>query len=93
MESVNWWSISWDSLPSDEVNGILLGYELVYYIVEKSGLEVGVGAEKTELELDVFTFYYKVTGLENYAAYNVSVTGFTAVGNGPAPIYLASKFL
>ena len=42
-------------------------------------------------EFDIFTFYYKVTNLLNYATYNVTVTGFTQAGNGPAPEYLASK--
>ena len=93
MESVSWFSVSWGEIPKEKANGILLGYRLIYYMSFRAGLEVGGEKIKTEHEFDIFTFYYKVTNLLNYAIYNVTVTGYTQAGNGPAPEYFASKLI
>ena len=90
MESVSWWSVSWGSIPDEHTHGILLGYRLIYYISLISGLEVPGEKIKEQHEFDVFTFYYKVTKLLNFAVYNVTVTGFTQAGDGPAPEKFAS---
>ena len=90
-ESTSWWSVSWGTIPEEHTNGILLGYRLIYYLSFRSDIEVGGEKMKKMFEFDIFTFYYKVTNLVNYATYNVTVTGFTQAGNGPAPEYFASK--
>ena len=79
-------------IPREQWNGILLGYKLTVVMFTKSGKEV-LGAEQYEVVFDMFTFYYKVTNLTNYATYHVRVVGFTAAGDGPCPNLPASKFV
>ncbi|XP_047125702.1 uncharacterized protein LOC101241605 isoform X1 [Hydra vulgaris] len=89
MQSISWWSVSWGPIPSEYVNGILLGYQLVYYLSYQSGVEISGEKTKITLVFDIYTRYYKQRNLLNYAIYSVSVAGFTATGSGPAPEYQA----
>ena len=74
---------TWNAIPDEAANGILLGYKLKYTITHVSDQPV-VGAQITkELVLDKYTFYYKLTGLQSYTTYSVSVSGYTAGGEGP----------
>ena len=93
MQAVDWWSISWGSLPSDKINGILRGYRLVYYMSYKSGIPVAGEPKRIVYDFDKFTFYFKASKLLNYATYNVTVTGYTTAGNGPTPEKFASKVI
>ena len=93
MQSMSWWSVSWGPIPSAFVNGILLGYRLVYYLSYQSGVEISGEKTKITIDLDKYTLYYKQKDVLNYAVYNVSVAGFTATGSGPAPEYQASQCL
>ena len=58
---------------------------------KQSGKDV-LGADMFEKVLDIFTFYYKVTNLVNYATYEVRVMGYTAAGNGPCPNLFAGEY-
>ncbi|XP_065669709.1 uncharacterized protein LOC105850908 isoform X4 [Hydra vulgaris] len=89
MQSISWWSVSWKPIPSEFVNGILLGYRLIYYLSYQSGVEISGEKTKITLDFDIYTRYYKQRDLLNYAIYSVSVAGFTAAGSGPAPEYQA----
>ena len=92
--SISQLEVSWSAISDAAANGILLGYKLKYTITQISGQPV-VGALTTkEFVLDKFTFFYKITGLQSYTTYSVSVSGFTGGGEGPftTPI-LASKYL
>ena len=76
-------TVSWSAITDDEANGKLLGYKLKYTITHVSGLPV-VGAQTTkEFSLDKYTFLYKLTGLQSYTTYSVSVSGYTGGGEGP----------
>ncbi|XP_065669702.1 uncharacterized protein LOC105844513 isoform X3 [Hydra vulgaris] len=89
MQSISWWSVSWKPIPSEFINGILLGYRLIYYLSYQSGVEISGEKTKITLDFDIYTRYYKQRDLLNYAIYSVSVAGFTAAGSGPAPEYQA----
>ncbi|XP_047125711.1 uncharacterized protein LOC105849170 isoform X2 [Hydra vulgaris] len=89
MQSTSWWSVSWKPIPTEYVNGVLLGYRLIYYLSYQSGVEISGEKIKTVLNFDIYTRYYKQRDLLNYAIYSVSVAGFTAAGSGPAPVYQA----
>ncbi|XP_065669705.1 uncharacterized protein LOC105849170 isoform X5 [Hydra vulgaris] len=89
MQSISWWSVSWKPIPSEFINGILLGYRLIYYLSYQSGVEISGEKTKISLDFDIYTRYYKQKDLLNYAIYSVSVAGFTAAGSGPAPEYQA----
>ena len=90
MQSIDWFSVSWGTIPNERVNGILLGYKLTVTMFMESGREV-MGAVQYEKIFDIFTRYYKVKNLVNYATYHVKVMGFTAAGDGPCPLLPASK--
>ena len=91
MQSVDWWSVKWGRLPKDKIHGILKGYRLIYYMSYRSDIPIGGEVKPTVIEFDNVTFYYEARDLVNYATYNVTVTGYTNAGNGPAPEVFASK--
>ena len=91
MQAVDWWSVTWGSLPTDKINGILRGYRLIYYMSYRSEISVAGEPKRIIHDFDKFTFYYKASKLVNYATYNVTVTGYTNAGNGPGPEKFASK--
>ena len=65
------------------MNGRLLGYKLKYTVTHVADQAV-VGAPITKtIDLDKYTFIYKITGLQSYTRYEVSVAGYTAAGDGP----------
>ena len=90
MRDISWFSVSWGRIPNERVNGILLGYKLTVSMHMESGREV-MGATTFEKTFDIFTFYYKMKNLVNYATYHVKVMGFTAAGDGPCPNLPASE--
>ncbi|XP_065669649.1 uncharacterized protein LOC101238067 isoform X5 [Hydra vulgaris] len=89
MQSSDWWSISWDPIPVENTNGVLLGYRLIYYMNYRSGQEITGEKLKYTIEFDPFTHYYKQTNLLNYAIYNFSIVGFTTAGSSPAQEFQA----
>ena len=93
MVSTEWFSVRWGKIPDDYVNGILRGYRLTYYLSYRASLPIGGELVKMQQDFSIFTFYYKVTGLVNYAVYNVSIAGFTNAGDGVSEEFYASKYL
>ncbi|KAL9973643.1 hypothetical protein ACROYT_G020124 [Oculina patagonica] len=65
--------VSWDAIPAEQQQGVLLGYH-VYYKIQGNATELKKSVEPKQLT-------YKLTGLE-YKNYVVRVAGFTAVGDG-----------
>ena len=57
----------------------------------RSDIPIGGEVKPIVIEFDNVTFYYEARDLVNYATYNVTVTGYTNAGNGPAPEVFASK--
>ena len=93
MVSIDWWAVGWRPINSEYINGILLGYRLIYYMSYYGGVEV-VGEKQTVvLFFDNVTLYYKAKNMQNYGVYNVSVVGYTAAGYGPGNEYEASTIL
>ena len=91
MQHINWWALSWGVIPADQVNGILLGYRLSYYMSYKAGSYHSGEIKRTIKKFDIYTFYYKVVGLINYATYTVTLSAYTVAGEGPVDEYFASK--
>ena len=74
---------SWKEIPQHLVNGRLLGYKLRYTVTHVADQAV-VGAPITKtIDLDKYTFIYKITGLQSYTRYAVSIAGYTGAGDGP----------
>eukprot|EP00795_Rhopilema_esculentum_P012024 gene12024-2609_t len=75
--------VTWAGISDDDANGILLGYKIRYTLIKVSGQD-SVGERITKvIDLDRFTFLYKITGLQSYTTYEVSVSGYTGGGEGP----------
>ena len=92
MVSTDWFSVRWGKIPEEYVNGILRGYRLTYYLSYRASLPIGGELEKMQQDFNIYTFYYKVAGLVNYAVYNVSIAGFTNAGNGVSEEFFASTY-
>ena len=93
MVSTEWFSVRWGKIPEEYVNGILRGYRLIYYLSYRASLPIGGELEKIQQDFNIYTYYYKVTGLVNYAVYNVSIAGFTSAGDGVSEEFFASKYI
>uniref|UniRef100_A0A3B4EHB5 Cell adhesion molecule DSCAM n=1 Tax=Pygocentrus nattereri TaxID=42514 RepID=A0A3B4EHB5_PYGNA len=69
-------SLSWSALPKEALNGMLLGYRVIYWANLLDG-ELGdirnVTTSKPSLELE---------GLEKYTNYSIQVLAFTRAGDG-----------
>ncbi|XP_065685076.1 uncharacterized protein LOC100197582 isoform X2 [Hydra vulgaris] len=83
MQSIDWWSVSWDPIPAEYINGVLRGYRLTYYLNSQFGVEVIGEKIRKVINFDPFTRYYKEQNLLNYATYVLSIEAFTSFGNGP----------
>ena len=67
--------VAWEQLPEDQVNGILLGYEVTY---SKYG-EIDMGKQNVSVMLNITI----LRGLHKFTIYQVNVSAFTRVGSGP----------
>lgn len=74
--------VAWTLLPVNQVNGILLGYKVTY---KKHG-KIFAREQNFNTTLN-FTI---LTGLEKFTVYDVNVSAFTLVGNGPEANVTAS---
>ena len=81
--SISQLDVSWSAISDAVANGILLGYKLKYTITQISGQPIVGSLTTKEFVLDKFTFFYKITGLQSYTTYSVSVSGYTGGGEGP----------
>lgn len=68
--------VAWTLLPSDQVNGILLGYNVTF---KKAG-ETSASEQYINTTLNSTV----LRGLEKFTVYEVTVSAFTKVGPGPA---------
>ena len=74
--------VAWGQLPEDQVNGILLGYKVTY---SKYG-EIDARKQNVSTMLNSII----ISGLDKFTVYQVNVSAFTRVGNGPEAIVSAS---
>ena len=85
LQSLKWWAVSWNPIPDDLVNGVLLGYRITYQMTYKSGSLQGGELKGGSEVVDALTYYYRAhKDIENYATYQVTVAGFTVAGDGPS---------
>lgn len=67
--------VAWEPLPVGQVNGILLGYKVTY-----KKHEIIHALEQSVNTTVNFTILVR---LEKFTVYDVNVSAFTRVGNGP----------
>ena len=68
--------VMWDEVPADQQNGIITGYTITY----KSQTENDNGS----VLADPDDRQKELTGLKEYANYNITVFASTVKGDGPA---------
>lgn len=69
-------NVTWQPIPNDHVNGILLGYRVLYK-KENSPMDVFQNITVNSTYLDA-----EITSLEVYTEYELRITGFTIIGDG-----------
>ena len=67
--------VSWDEVPADKQNGIIIGYTITYQAqTENQTDSVEVGRNDRQKN---------ITGLKEYVSYNITVFASTVKGDGP----------
>lgn len=68
--------VTWQPIPPDHVNGILLGYHVIYRRINKFGDNISV------VTVNGTVLHTELTGLGKYKLYSIQVAGRTLVGLG-----------
>ena len=84
--------VEWQKIPDDKLNGRLLCYR-IRYTTFQVGTTYVIGDSDTKIiDVDKFTFSRKITGLQSFTKYTVTVSGVNKPGEGPeSDILQASK--
>ena len=78
-------TVTWEAIDEDQANGRFVGYKIKYVLSKVSGKDaVKSNNNIKNIVVDKYTFRFKITGLQPYTAYSVSVCGYTMAGNGPS---------
>ena len=87
--------VTWQAIDENKANGRFVGYKINYVLSKASGKDVVASNSNIKnIAVDKYTFRLKITGLQPYATYSVSVCGYTMAGNGPSSkSIMASKSL
>ena len=67
--------VRWGPVPKEHQNGVIIGYELLYLEKQKK-------RQLKNFSLDGDTYSYRLTGLDSYTEYFISVVGKTSLGPG-----------
>lgn len=67
--------VKWDKVKSDERNGIILGYKVIYW--------TGSEGKNTVDVPDSNAYEIEISGLQFLTEYKVELLAYTKVGNGP----------
>ena len=69
-------NVTWQPIPNDHVNGILLGYRVLYK-KKNSPMDAFQNITVNSTYLDA-----EITSLEVYTEYELRIVGFTIIGDG-----------
>ena len=69
-------NVTWQPIPPDHVNGIILAYHMVYWRVDK------VNDTITAITTNSTTLNVELTGLGKFKLYSIQVAGGTVAGLG-----------
>lgn len=73
--------IRWGPIPDEHQNGIIIGYELQYAPYSRDTLEI-ILDKLQNVSLSANTSSYRLTGLDSYRQYSISIVGETSAGKG-----------
>lgn len=76
-------NVTWETVPDDHVNGIVLGYRLFYKQADKAINDF------SNLTVNSSIFDIEINGLKFYTKYELRLLAFTMVGDGniSEPVY------
>lgn len=76
-------NVTWEPVPDDHVNGIVLGYRLFYKQADKAINDF------SNLTVNSSIFDIEINGLKFYTKYELRLLAFTMVGDGniSEPVY------
>lgn len=76
-------NVTWEPVPDDHVNGIVLGYRLFYKQADKAINDF------SNLTVNSSIFDIEINGLKFYTKYELWLLAFTMVGDGniSEPVY------
>lgn len=69
-------NVTWEPVPDDHVNGIVLGYRLFYKQADKAINDF------SNLTVNSSIFDIEINGLKFYTKYELRLLAFTMVGDG-----------
>ena len=72
-------TVTWDSVPPIDLNGIITMYEVLYEPLETFGGAIG----PVFMRVSGTEFSAILSDLEEFVMYNISVRAYTIVGEGP----------
>ena len=73
--------IRWGPIPDEHQNGVIIGYELQYAPHSRDALQIRLYELQT-VSLGANTSSYRLTGLNSYTQYSISIVGETSAGKG-----------
>ena len=76
--------VSWTAIPEEYTEGKLQGYRIIYKPVKLAGRKVDVAASLTVTASATGRLDATLTSLKAFTLYSITVSGFTAQGNGIA---------
>ena len=76
--------IKWSAIPIDKYNGIFRGYKLRYAMLSSGSRVLVPKGKSAVITTDKFTFEYKISGLQSYSSYEITISGYTDAGEGPS---------
>ena len=80
-------NITWQPIPSDHVNEILLDYDVIYRRIDKLKDNISMVTVNSTI------LHTELSGLGKYKQYSIQVAGRTAVGLGnfSEPVFVRTK--
>ena len=80
-------NVTWGPIDDELILGRLLGYRVFYRAVRIGDQEVEEGEEPTyNITVRKDTFEIVLEGLDPYTRYQIKVSGFSRMGDGPSAI-------
>ena len=80
-------NVTWQPIPPDHVNGILLKYHIKYWRRDKTNDNVSI------VTVSSTNLYGKLKGLGKYKEYSIQVAGSTVAGSGnfSEPVFVRTE--
>ena len=82
--------VSWNALPQQSINGLLIGYRLIYKLLSTSRRRA-LFAKPEEIIVSPHKTSIWLKGLRSFSVYEIKVAAFTSVGDGPFSLVVGGQ--